>query len=459
MANSYVTYIGNGVQTDYTVTFPYIARQHVKVYVNDVLTSAFIWLNDSIIRLDTAPASGVIVLIRRITPTEEKMVDFSKGARLGETDLDLITDQLTYALQEAVEGFGGEIEEHIGVFADMDQVRADMTAIQAEVGQLEAEVIQTNRDLTDLNTDLTTEIQRYAGFRNRIINGDMRLDQRYSGTSFDVTKGASYQMCVDRWFVFGSGATTTGQRVAGSGDSQYRLQLFGSEGVTALGIGQRIEAAHCRDLAGKTVVLSVDIANSLLTSVDWLVSYANTENNWGTRSVPRKVQIATGTFTVSPTITRYSATFTVPAEATTGIEVIFSVGAQVSGTWTIGDVQLEIGSVATPFERRAYAIENMLCRRYYNKFDTYGAGLCVSTTQGSVAVQFPVMAKATPIITFSGGTLQCGGTSVAISGFSYDTLNGGCVVNCSVGSAVLAVGQACLASFSIRIDSELLLVS
>jgi len=204
-------------------------------------------------------------------------------------------------------------------------------------------------------------------FKNKIINGGMAVDQRNTGASQTFTAGAALAYAVDRWYGYCTGANVTGQRVAGTGADQYRYRFTGASSVTAIGFAQRIEQLNSYDLNTTTATLSVDLANSLLTSVTWTAFYANTADTFGTLASPTRTQIATGTFTVTSTVTRYSASISIPAAATTGIEIVFTVGAQTSGTWTIGDVQLEAGSSATAFERRSFGQELALCQRYYQK--------------------------------------------------------------------------------------------
>jgi hypothetical protein len=214
--------------------------------------------------------------------------------------------------------------------------------------------------------------------RNRLINGNMYIAQR--ATSATVTAGTAVPTastgypCVDRFFVYSTGANVTAAQVAGSGSNKNLLQITGAASVTAIGIGQRIEQLNSYDLAGQTCTLSVSIANSLLTTVTWTASYATTANTFGTIGTPTKTQIATGTFTVTSTLTRYTVNISVPAAATTGIEILFTVGAQTSGTWQVGDVQFEAGSIATPFERKIYGQQLLECQRYYqvSQFSIYG---------------------------------------------------------------------------------------
>lgn len=238
-------------------------------------------------------------------------------------------------------------------------------------------------------------------FRNRIINGDMSISQR--ATSATVTAGTARPGAsigypsLDRWFVYSTGANITAAQVFSN--SQARLQITGAAGVTAIGVGQRIEAINCFDLAGKSATLSVDISNSVLTTVTWRASYANTSDTFGTIGTPTKTQIATGTFTVNSTLTTYTATFAVPAAATTGIEILFTVGAQTSGTWIIRKVQLEEGTIATPFERRPFGLELHLCQRYYEQApgpDLYLGGS--NLTGVYTNVQYQVTKRATPTI-------------------------------------------------------------
>jgi hypothetical protein len=205
------------------------------------------------------------------------------------------------------------------------------------------------------------------GSKNKIINGAMAVDQRNAGASQTFTAAAALAYSVDRWYGYCTGANVTGQRVTGATAGQYRYQFTGAASVTAIGFGQRIETINSADLSGTTATLSVDLANSLLTTVTWTAYYANTADTFGTLASPTRTQIATGSFTVTSTVTRYSTQISVPAAATTGIEIVFTVGAQTSGTWTIGNVQLESGISATPFERRSYGQELALCRRYFEK--------------------------------------------------------------------------------------------
>ena len=219
----------------------------------------------------------------------------------------------------------------------------------------------------------------FTGFRNRIINGDMRIDQRNVGASQTFTAAAALAYSVDRFYGFCTGANVTGARVAGTAPNEFAYQFTGAASVTAIGFGTRLEATNTTDLAGSTATLSVQLANSLLTTVTWTAFRADTTDAFGTLASPTRTQIATGTFTVTSTLTTYSAQISVPSAATTGIEIVFTVGAQTSGTWTIDNVQLEAGSTATDFERRPIGTELALCQRYYEVLVTDTEGVAITS--------------------------------------------------------------------------------
>ena len=219
-------------------------------------------------------------------------------------------------------------------------------------------------------------------FKNRFINGQMQVAQRNttgtSGAAVPTTSPATYPS-IDRWYAYATGATVTVAQVAGTGAIKNNLQVSGAASVTAVGVGQRIEQLNCYDLAGSTCTLSVNMSNSLLTTVTWTASYATSANTWSA-----KTQIATGTFTVTGTLANYSAQITVPAAATTGIEILFTVGAQTSGTWVIGNAQFEKSSIATTFDYRPFGTELTLCQRYYEK----SFGIDVVPANGASGIAF-----------------------------------------------------------------------
>ena len=230
---------------------------------------------------------------------------------------------------------------------------------------------------------------------NRIINGAMTIDQRNSGAAQTITAAAALAYTADRWYAYSTGANVTGQRITGSVNNQYAYRFTGAASVTAIGFGQRIEAANSIDLAGSTATLGVDLANSVLTSVTWTAYYATTADTFGTLASPTRTQIATGTFTVNSTLTRYSAQIFIPSAAITGIEIVFSVGAQTSGTWTIDNVQLEAGPLATPFERRMIGQELILCQRYFASINgAIGAGSELNTSAAYIKLPLSVTMRA-----------------------------------------------------------------
>ena len=301
-----------------------------------------------------------------------------------------------------------------------------------------------------------------AGMRNRIINGDMDTDQRNAGAAQTFTAAAALAYSVDRWYGYCTGANVTGQQIAGATAGQFRYRFTGAASVTGIGFGQRIEQLNSADLAGTTATLSVDLANSLLTSVTWTAYYATTADTFGTLASPTRTQIATGTFTVNSTVTRYSTQISVSGAATTGIEILFTVQAQTSGTWTIGNVQLEPGTVATPFERRSYGHELALCQRYFISQGCNAVGHVQSGVGAeNMTINLPVLMRSAPTIAVSGSPTIFDG----ITGSNVITAIG---INNSVTSALrfrptysggspFTVSGACVVSFNglITASSEL----
>lgn len=101
MALARVTYTQSvSGNRNFSVPFPYISRDHVKVTVNGT-ASTFSWLSASSIQLTTAPAVGAKVEVRRVTERNSTLVDFADGSTLTESQLDLANKLNFYLAQEA----------------------------------------------------------------------------------------------------------------------------------------------------------------------------------------------------------------------------------------------------------------------------------------------------------------------------------------------------------------------
>lgn len=124
---SYVRYPGNGSTVNYTFSFPYISRDHIKVRLNGAPTTNFTFLNNNTITLGVAPASGVVIEIRRETPKDTPIVDFTDGSVLLERDLDLLTIYNQYVAQETDDDLADSIRvDSLGVWQAQDRRIADL---------------------------------------------------------------------------------------------------------------------------------------------------------------------------------------------------------------------------------------------------------------------------------------------------------------------------------------------
>lgn len=306
------------------------------------------------------------------------------------------------------------------------------------------------------------------GMKNRIINGDMRIDQRNNGASVTPVAG---QFLVDRWSVFVSQASKlTAQQNAGSvtppaGFTNY--QGITSSSAYAVGAGEifnlihKIEGYNIADLAWGTVnaqpvTLSFRVYSSLTGTFGGSLVV-------GGGSYPFTYSVAAANAWATVTITIPANTAYAPGSTTSGQGVYLSfglgcgssvsgaAGAWVSGvyysatgatsvvgtngaTFYITGVQLEAGSVATPFERRAYGQEYALCQRYYQQSyigatptalasstDAVQGMTTGATTTTVTAVKFPVEMRATPTLTFPVNqyNLDLAGTYGVTNGATY----------------------------------------
>lgn len=100
---SLVDLSGTAGQSNFTFAFPYLAREHIYVYLDGVETTAFSFNSDFVVHLTTPLSIAQTVRIQRVTPADAPLVDFVNGATLGETDLDASVLQVLYVMQEATD--------------------------------------------------------------------------------------------------------------------------------------------------------------------------------------------------------------------------------------------------------------------------------------------------------------------------------------------------------------------
>ena len=94
-----VSYTADGNTSTFAITFSFIDSTHVKVFLDGVSNTAFTVSGSNVI-MNSNPANGVVVQIRRETPTDNRLVDFQDGSVLTESDLDKSADQNFFIAQE-----------------------------------------------------------------------------------------------------------------------------------------------------------------------------------------------------------------------------------------------------------------------------------------------------------------------------------------------------------------------
>jgi hypothetical protein len=212
--------------------------------------------------------------------------------------------------------------------------------------------------------------------KNRIINGAMVVDQRNAGASTTATSG-SVTYITDRWAVYSVGSNVTCQQVAGPNTYDKAEQLLPLTGNTAVVFLQRIESKNCLDLINKTVTVSGQIYIDSISGVSCSVSgfaATSTDSNYATAISGFSVSLTAGSYV------SFSGQLSLPSTAYNGIEIDIVFNGVAGRTIKVTNVQLEIGTSATPFERRLYNQELANCQRYFAK--TFPQSVAVGQNSG-----------------------------------------------------------------------------
>ena len=219
-----------------------------------------------------------------------------------------------------------------------------------------------------------------AGMRNRIINGAMDFWQR--GTS--TTTSSVY--LADRWQAqFPTGGTVSQETTSVPTGSRYAWKYVASATNAYMQMGQQIEYMNCLDLQNTTVAISF-MARSVTSNAGSTALTVRTRTIAGIDGTCLFAGSNSDTaITLTTSWTRYTVTRTLPATfGSLSIEFVLG-NSHVSGDGImLSQIQLESGSVATPFERRSYGQELALCQRYYAK--TYNSNVVPGTSTGEGSI-------------------------------------------------------------------------
>jgi hypothetical protein len=298
----------------------------------------------------------------------------------------------------------------------------------------------------------------------------MRIDQRNAGGSVTLPS-ATVTYVLDRWAHFeDTDGTATVQRstVAPAGFTNSLLvttttadaSLAATQRLTSV---QVIEGFNAADLGwGAAGALSVSasfwVRSSLTGTFGGVVK--NGANN---RSYPFTYSVSSAnTWEYKTVLIPGDTAGTWPTDNSPALAIIFGLGVgstysgtagswqaadfssatgavsvigTLSATWQITGVQLEPGTVATPFERRSYGVELALCQRYYEQGTSGMFGYGSSGTGIGSHVAFATTKRASPTITTTPFSYtNASGSSTANIGVSGFTVYG--VVTVTSGAVI-----------------------
>jgi hypothetical protein len=307
----------------------------------------------------------------------------------------------------------------------------------------------------------------YYGFKNRIINGAMVIDQRNAGAEVNPAVTGYY---LDRWITVSgaAGKYKIGQN-AGSvtppvGFSKYlgitSLSSYSTGAAEAFLLSQYIEGFNVADFAFGTasatpITLSFWVRSSLtgtfnfsvcndLANRNYIAAYTiNSANTWEQKTISIAGDTS-GTWQTNNSIglqirfdlgsgSNYNGT----AGAWGASNLLRASGSQSvvgtnGATFYITGVQLEKGSTATSFDYRPYSTELQLAQRYCYQVTSvggtdgyvrYAVGECVSTVVMDSVIPFPVQMRITPSLTTPAAS-QFAATASPIAGTAISLLAG-----------------------------------
>ena len=329
------------------------------------------------------------------------------------------------------------------------------TVSATEIGYVDG---VTSAIQTQLDSKLTATTAVTSN-RNAIINGGMDIYQRGS------ISAAGYAL--DRWYFSTYGTSwnslsVTQQTSGAPTNFRYYMRVAaGSATSTNISFGQSLETHNVIKLAGKVVNLSFYYrVNTNFSTAFTVTPVFTTGTDANISTVPNGTAIGSAqTVTNTTAWTRFSYSFTVPSNATSFAIQFWNNNNTVStASLDITGVQLDAGSVATPFEFEDYGVTLAKCQRYFNRAIDFSAdnggtatqhavmvGQNFASTGGYGAFIYPRM-RTSPVVTFSGAShffaAGAGGNNIATTAMQANAIKPtSCEIRYTVASG-LGTGDA-----------------
>jgi hypothetical protein len=338
---------------------------------------------------------------------------------------------------------------------------SDSTSSTSTTLAATANAVKTTYDLANSAYAPAFTNNYYAG-KNKIINGDFSVWQR--GTSSFSAPGYT----ADRWrYTAGNGGIGISQQTFTPGaapvsgyEGKFFLRSVGSVASTSgtPTLEQRIE--DVQTYAGQTVTVSFWAKSSASTIPSSIVLTQNFGSG-GSTAVDTTV-VSSPSYTTS--WVRYSYTVAVPSISgkTVGTSSYLSLvfNFPLNQTWTSFDiwgVQIEAGSVATPFQTATGTLggEFALCQRYFqrtidssiNANERLTTGNAVSTSAAEITYRYPVVMRTSPTFSISSAShffliTSTGGSAGAPSAIGAGILSPNMARVDTTGGANLVGGNA-----------------
>lgn len=249
------------------------------------------------------------------------------------------------------------------------------------------------------------QVTPFSGFKNYIINGGFDIDQRNNKAGFIIVAGGS-AFSADRWMINNTSNQpvyiTVAEFPTPSGGRVGRLRIKFDTAPTSgvIQIFQRIE--NVAILGGKQVTLSHSFDCDAMTITN------DATQNFGSGGSSNVATSFSNIYTtgILSSLTRFSSSITLPSVdgKTIGTgsytQIAYSLPIRTTNIQTITQVQLEEGSVATPFENRPIGLELSLCQRYFQLIRQRVIESRAASEFASISTTLPVVLRtSTPIVT------------------------------------------------------------